>query len=111
MSEGVVQALMHLLQLGDHEVEPLVDAILIEFGVQIDAMLDMVSGKAEPSGLLPLQMPANMETVEKQLEDMPLDMVPYVDEAGNAYDFTFGLNWKGIIRDERVKKYKPSKKG
>jgi beta-glucosidase len=71
----------------------------------------MVSGKAEPSGLLPLQMPANMETVEKQLEDVPLDMVPYVDEAGNAYDFTFGLNWKGIIRDERVKKYKPSKKG
>lgn len=92
------------------EVEPLVDAILIEFGVQTDAVLDMVSGKAEPSGLLPLQMPANMETVEKQLEDVPLDMVPYVDEAGNAYDFTFGLNWKGVIQDGRVKKYKPSKK-
>lgn len=87
------------------EVDPLVDAILVEFGVQTDAILAMVSGQAEPSGLLPLQMPANMETVEKQLEDVPLDMVPFTDELGNTYDFAFGLNWRGVIRDNRVKKY------
>lgn len=88
------------------DIEPMVDAILIEFGVQTDAILSILNGKAEPSGLLPLQMPANMETVEKQLEDVPLDMVPYVDEAGHTYDFTFGLNWRGVIHDNRVKKYR-----
>ncbi|MFM8449598.1 MAG: glycoside hydrolase family 3 C-terminal domain-containing protein, partial [Haliscomenobacter sp.] len=88
------------------DIEPMVDAVLIEFGVQTDAILSILNGKAEPSGLLPLQMPANMKTVEKQLEDVPLDMVPYVDEAGHAYDFTFGLNWRGVIHDNRVKKYR-----
>lgn len=60
----------------------------------------------EPSGLLPFQMPANMKTVDEQLEDVPRDMECYIDSEGNAYDFTFGLNWKGIIKDERVSKYK-----
>lgn len=52
-----------------------------------------------------LQMPANMETVEAQYEDVPRDMECYVDADGNAYDFTFGLNWSGKIADERVQKY------
>ena len=29
----------------------------------------------------------------------------YVDADGNTYDFTFGLNWSGVINDERVAKY------
>ena len=28
------------------------------------------------------------------------------DEDGNIYDFAFGLNWNGIISDERVTRYK-----
>jgi beta-glucosidase len=51
-------------------------------------------------------MPADMTTVEKQLEDVPRDMEPYVDALGNSYDFAFGLNWKGVIDDERVARYK-----
>lgn len=46
-----------------------------------------------------------METVEEQCEDVPCDMRPYVDSEGNAYDFAFGLNWSGVIRDERVRRY------
>ena len=65
-----------------------------------------MSGKAEPSGLLPMQFPKDMLTVEAQFEDVPRDMVPYVDSEGNAYDFAFGLNWDGVIDDERVEKYK-----
>jgi beta-glucosidase len=87
------------------DIEPGVDAILLDFGVQVGAMLDIVSGAVEPSGLLPMQMPADMATVEQQLEDVPHDMVPYVDTDGNPYDFAFGLNWKGVIKDERVAKY------
>jgi len=28
------------------------------------------------------------------------------DAEGNTYDFCFGLNWKGVIDDERTKTYK-----
>ena len=91
------------------EFEKEVDAIVGEFGVQVEALLDIVSGKTEPSGLLPLQMPLNMSTVEKQLEDVPHDMIPYTDSSGNVYDFGFGLNWKGIIKDARTAKYSVKK--
>ena len=87
------------------EIEPSADAILISFSVQHQALLDIISGKAEPSALLPMQMPADMETVEQQQEDVPRDMNCYVDADGHVYDFAFGLNWQGIISDERVKKY------
>ena len=87
------------------EFEPSADAILVSFGVQDQAVLDILSGSVEPSGLLPLQMPADMQTVEEQAEDTPHDMRPHVDAAGNAYDFGFGLNWSGAIRDERTRTY------
>ncbi len=29
----------------------------------------------------------------------------YVDTAGNTYDFAFGMNWDGVIDDERTQKY------
>lgn len=87
------------------ELEPYADAILLGFGVQNQALLDIVSGAAEPSGLLPMQMPADMKTVEEQLEDVPHDMRPLVDASGNAWDFGFGLNWSGVIRDGRTAKY------
>ncbi len=88
------------------ELEAAADAILIDFGVQAQAILDLVSGRAEPSALLPVQMPRDMETVEKHCEDVPFDMDPYVDSQGNAYDFAFGMNWSGVIRDSRTEKYK-----
>ncbi|HEX5171338.1 MAG TPA: glycoside hydrolase family 3 N-terminal domain-containing protein [Cyclobacteriaceae bacterium] len=89
------------------EFEKQVDGILFGFGVMDQAVMDLLSGNAEPSGLLPVQMPANMETVEQQLEDVPHDMKVHVDTEGNAYDFGFGLNWKGVIDDKRVATYKP----
>ena len=52
-----------------------------------------------------MQQPLDMETVEGQYEDVPRDMECYVDANGNTYDFTFGLNWSGVINDERVAKY------
>ncbi|MEL4456250.1 glycoside hydrolase family 3 protein [Lutimonas vermicola] len=88
------------------EIEPDASAILIHMGVQDKALLDIISGNTEPSALLPFQMPADMNTVETQFEDVPRDMKPYVDSEGNTYDFAFGLNWQGVITDERVEKYR-----
>ncbi len=87
------------------EFEKDANAILVNFGVQDQAILDIITGKNEPSALLPLQMPADMNVVETQFEDVAHDMKVYADEQGNKYDFGFGLNWKGIIKDSRTKKY------
>jgi beta-glucosidase len=87
------------------EFEKDVNAIVANFGVQNQAILDILTGITEPSGLLPYQMPADMKTVEEQSEDIPHDMICYKDDAGNIYDFGFGMNWKGVINDERTRKY------
>ncbi len=88
-----------------NEFENKVDGILVRFSVTEQPILDIISGKYEPSGLLPMQMPANMSTVEKQKEDVPFDMEPHKDTEGNLYDFGYGLNWKGTIKDARTAKY------
>ena len=54
---------------------------------------------------MPCQTPADMETVEAQLEDVARDMRCHVDTEGNTYDYAFGMNYSGVIHDERVKKY------
>jgi beta-glucosidase len=87
------------------EFEKDANAIVATFGVQNQAILDILTGAAEPSGLLPFQMPANMKTVELQAEDIPLDMICYTDGEGNAWNFGYGLNWKGVIHDARTAKY------
>ena len=88
------------------EFEPWADAILVAFGVRSAAYLDIVSGIKEPYGLLPMQFPINMKTVEEQYEDTPHDMIPYLDACGNKYDFAFGMNWSGVINDARAQKYR-----
>ena len=88
------------------EIEPWADALLVSCGVSSNALLDILSGVAEPYGLLPCQLPAHMETVEAQCEDVPRDMECYRDAQGHIYDFAFGMDWKGVINDTRVKRYK-----
>jgi beta-glucosidase len=87
------------------EFEKDADGILVSFGVQNQAVMDIVTGAAEPSGLLPVQMPVDMKNVELQQEDIPHDMVCYTDANGNTYNFGFGLNWKGVISDDRTNRY------
>ncbi|MBB6273946.1 beta-glucosidase [Pedobacter cryoconitis] len=87
------------------EFEKQAEGIVLHFGVSGQAVLDIISGAAEPSGLLPVQMPADMLTVEKQYEDIPFDMNCHTDTEGNVYNFGYGLNWKGKIKDQRTTKY------
>ena len=42
------------------EFEDKANALLIQFGVQDQALLDILTGINEPSALLPLQMPADV---------------------------------------------------
>ena len=88
------------------EFEKKANALLVSFSAQDQALFEILTGAREPSALLPLQMPADMHTVEAQFEDVPRDLKCYVDNEGNTYDFAFGMNWKGVIEDERKAKYK-----
>lgn len=101
----VIVSLAVSLPMVMSEFEKDADGILAGFGLQAQAMLEIISGAAEPSGLLPLQMPADMKTVELQKEDVPHDMQPYKDSQGHSYDFGYGMNWKGVINDSRTAKY------
>ena len=87
------------------ELEPCADAILVDYGVSPQAVLDVITGRFIPYGLLPLQMPADMDTVERQAEDEAFDMECYVDSEGHVYEFGFGMNFDGVIEDERTEKY------
>ena len=89
-----------------HEFADEIDAILyMPGGSNQAAMCKVVAGTVEPTGLLPYDMPANMDTVDASAEDTPHDMDVYEDSEGNAYKFTFGMNWDGVIDDERTQKY------
>lgn len=88
------------------EVEPLADVILVNYNKQRDAVVaEIIMGQTEPNGLLVFQQPASMEAVEAQVDDVPRDVECYTDAAGNTYDFAFGMNWSGVISDERTEKY------
>ena len=93
------------------EIEPACDAILLGFTDGHGAMPEIgfehvIEGKVEPPGLLPHPMPKDMDAVEATFEDVPRCADCYVDAAGNTYEFCFGLNWSGVIDDERTKTYK-----
>lgn len=87
------------------EFEGAVDALLLTFMVENQVVLDIISGKVEPSGLLPMDMPVSMKAVEEQCEDVAHDFECYKDADGNTYRFAYGLNWSGVINDARVQKY------
>ncbi len=87
------------------EVEPLADAILVGYAISDEAMVMTAAGLHEPNGLLVNQQPASMDAVEVQLDDVPRDVECHKDTNGNTYDFAFGMNWSGVINDERVQTY------
>ena len=48
-------------------------ALLASFGATHEALLEIVLGRAAPTGALPFELPASMESVRNQLPDMPYD--------------------------------------
>ncbi|MDE0573608.1 glycoside hydrolase family 3 C-terminal domain-containing protein [Demequina sp. B12] len=95
----VVSVLKAINPIVPAEFESDADAIVVSFGTSDQAVYDVVTGGYEPTGRLPIQFPADMDTVEAQYEDVAKDMTPYTDAAGNAYDYGFGLNYSGVISE------------
>lgn len=62
-------------------------ALLGEFGASDAAVLDVIFGLAQPEGKLPFELPASMDAVRKQDEDVPYDSHKPI------YPFGFGLSY------------------
>jgi len=80
-----------------NEIEPEAAAVLATFSVKGEALLDVVYGRFNPTGKLPLSFPADLEAVKKNASDVPgyaedFDYV-YTNEVGDDYIFGFGLGY------------------
>jgi len=68
-------------------VAPLAAGLVADFGVSDAALLDVLIGKARPSGRLPFELPSSMEAVRAQAEERPHD------SANPLFAFGFGLRY------------------
>lgn len=82
------------------EYEPQSDALFIGYSVTQEAMLKVALGLHDPAGKLPIGLPKDMDAVEAQYEDVPMDQDLYVDSAGNTYGFGFGLGCGGKVLND-----------
>lgn len=65
--------------------------VLATFGTTPDALLDVITGKFNPSGKMPFSTPVSDEAVEKNREDIP----GYMEGDGYAlFNLNEGLNYK-----------------
>jgi beta-glucosidase len=62
-------------------------ALIANFGASDEAVLDVVFGRFHPSGRLPFELPASMESVHAQRPDVPFD------SGDPLFPFGFGLGY------------------
>ncbi len=62
-------------------------ALIANFGVSDAALLDVLTGRAQPEGRLPFELPSSMQAVEAQKPDLPHD------SARPLYPFGFGRQY------------------
>ena len=68
-------------------------ALLATFGVSDEALFDVLTGKFNPTGKLPFEIPSSMEAVRAQLEDLPSD------SKNPLYPFGAGLSYLPAARE------------
>src|ERR1035438_1868564 len=54
-----------------NEVEPGAAAVLATFDIKAEALLDVVRGRFNPAGKLPITVPANQAAVDRNAPDVP----------------------------------------
>lgn len=64
--------------------------LLADFGATDDAVLDVIFGDFNPQGKLPFELPASMEAVRNQKEDVPYD------SENPLFEFGFGLSYDWV---------------
>lgn len=69
------------------EIAENASGLLCDFGLQDDALLDVVFGVFKPTAKLPFEMPRSMDAVVNQKEDVPFD------SENPLFEFGFGLSY------------------
>jgi beta-glucosidase len=69
-------------------------ALLATFGVADAAVLDVLTGAFQPSGKLPFELPASMEAVRAQKEDVPFDSAQPLFPFGAGLGYASGTKAK-----------------
>jgi beta-glucosidase len=62
-------------------------AVIANFGVSDEALLDILTGRASPAGKLPFEIPSSMSAVEAQRGDVPYN------SPRPLYRFSFGRRY------------------
>ncbi|PQO99887.1 beta-glucosidase [Massilia phosphatilytica] len=62
-------------------------AVLANFGISDEALLDVLTGKASPQGRLPIELPSSLAAVARQRPDVPHD------SDAPLFPFGFGLSY------------------
>ena len=88
------------------EFEGSADAILVNFGVQKPSGLGYHQWKSRAFRFVAFADAGRYAYRGGAIRGCSQDMKCYTDSEGHLYDFAFGMNWKGVIDDERVTKYK-----
>jgi len=66
------------------------DGLIGSFGAHDTAVLDLIFGAFQPTGKLPFELPASMQAVENQKEDLPYD------SEDPLFPFGFGLTYSPV---------------
>ena len=69
------------------EINAASNAMIADFENEDDIILELIYGKFNPTGKLPIEIPSSMEAVENQMEDMPYD------SKDPLYPFGYGLSY------------------
>ena len=80
-------------------IEPKAKAMITTYDVTNDALFDVITGKFNPIGRLPIAIPRNLDEVKNNVPDTPGHMekspsYAYKDALGNVYTFKHGLSYK-----------------
>jgi beta-glucosidase len=70
------------------EINSSSSALIVDFECQDEILAELIFGKFNPTGKLPIEMPSSVKAVEDQLEDVPHD------SKDPLYRFGFGLEFK-----------------
>ena len=70
------------------ELKENASAIIGNFSVSPEIVLDLIFGKFKPTGKLPFELPSSMDTVRNQMSDVPYDSL------NPLYPFGYGLTYE-----------------
>ncbi len=69
------------------EINKASQAVIADFFSSEEIIMDLILGKFNPNGKLPIEIPSSMKAVENQLEDVPYD------SENPLYPFGYGLSY------------------